>query len=62
MKLALKIKKTEKDIFFGYSLKQSQCDYYTRVLNLHQNNSKYFCSTIQRLSGNIKNFFTIWCH
>ena len=52
MKLALKnIKKKKK--FFS-AIKQSRCNYYTRVLNLHQNNSKFFFRTIQRLSGDIK--------
>ena len=48
-----KQKKCYKAIKFS-AIKQTRCYYYTRVLNLHQNNPKFFFSTIQKLSGDIK--------
>ena len=42
-----------KKIFFS-AIKEIRCNYYARVLNLHENNPKFFFSTIQRLSGDIK--------
>ena len=51
--ISFKEYRKQKKKFFS-AIKQTRCNYYARVLNLYQNNPKFFFSTIQRLFGDIK--------